>query len=419
MKQKTPASAVEFEGRGLHTGEEARVRVLPAPEGQGVLFRRVDRDPELILGPEDIVPEPGYGRTSLARGEVRVDTVEHLTAALYGVEVSNATVEVEGPEIPAFDGSAVVFAKALVEAGVEEQEAEECVLTPLAPVSVSRGQAQLAFLPGGDGLRIRFATDYSSSDLASAHAEFSVDARTFLEEIAPARTFCMKEDVERLRSAGVGKGATLENTLVIDGDRVEGNVLRFPDEPLRHKILDLLGDLSLTGGRLRGRAIGVRSGHALNRMLVTRLRSCRAGGVRGAQMDIAEIERILPHRYPFLLIDRIVELEEGRRVVALKNVTRNEEFFQGHFPGNPVMPGVLQLEALAQATGILLAECFKDSDRATALVGRCINALQAMGIPRCNLFVYADNEMAAAFWRRLGGRCWDEFGVKVMTLNII
>ncbi len=369
MRQKTLAKEVEFKGIGLHTGEKARVRVLPAREEQGILFKRVDLAPEISLGTEDIAPDPGYGRTSLAKGEVKLDTIEHLSAALYGVGISNATVEVDGPEIPGGDGSALVFAKALAEAGSEEQDAEEPVFTPLAAVSVSGGNARLAFLPGGHDLSIRFTTEYGPSSLASAHAEFKIDARTFVEEIAPARTFCMKEDVEPLLKAGVGKGATLDNTLVIDGDHVEGNELRFPDEPLRHKVLDLLGDLSLLGMRLCGRAVGVRSGHALNRMLLAKLRACRNGTAAGASIDTTGIQRDLPHRYPFLLVDRVVELEEGKRIVAVKNVTRSEEYFQGHFPGEPVMPGVLQLEALAQAAGVLLSEHFKGSGGVAALVG--------------------------------------------------
>lgn len=236
--------------------------------------------------------------------------------------------------------------------------------------------------PKGPVTELCYWLDYGGSSLARGWVEFALTREGFTSDLAPARTFCMAGNVERLLADGLGKGASHENTLVIDGRRVVGNELRFPDEPARHKLVDLIGDLGLLGRPLVGRIVGFRSGHSLNAALVREVRralqaedldavllepaSASTSVMRGGSRDV---ERMLPHRYPFLLIDSVVEVEPEKRAVAVKNVSRNEEFFQGHFPGNPIMPGVLQVEALAQTAGLLLSGYVRAGVTTAALVG--------------------------------------------------
>jgi UDP-3-O-[3-hydroxymyristoyl] N-acetylglucosamine deacetylase/3-hydroxyacyl-[acyl-carrier-protein] dehydratase len=357
VKRRTLAGpAGPIAGRGIHGGAPARVRILPAPPGSGLRFRRTDLPGSPELGGGDLVRDAAEGgRTTLRRGAAAVQTVEHLAAAVWGLGLDDVLVEIEGPEPPAADGSALPFAQAILAAGLVEAGGERPAFRPASPLAVSEGAAAAVCLPRERGLRLGYLLDYPGEPLAQGSAALEVDPETFLRELAPARTFCPAAQVEKYRQLGWGRGADTSNTLVLEGGRVRDNRLRFPDEPVRHKMLDMLGDMAFLGGELVAEVRGARSGHRLNRELLSRvIELCRVRNGGAAVMEVNQIRRMLAHRYPFLLVDRVLELEPGKRILGFKNLSVNEEFFQGHFPNLPVMPGVLQLEALAQLGGILL-----------------------------------------------------------------
>jgi UDP-3-O-[3-hydroxymyristoyl] N-acetylglucosamine deacetylase/3-hydroxyacyl-[acyl-carrier-protein] dehydratase len=356
--QRTLSTPVEFSGRGLHSGEEVRVRVLPAGEDAGVEFVRTDLP--------DAAPIPAHiryysnkdRRTHLERGGCGVDTIEHLLAVCNGLKVDNLRVEMSGSEMPGLDGSAKTLVELFTQAGIVEQGAQVKGFRLEEPIFVRDGAATLVALPGErPGLTVQYIAAFSDPEVEGGSFHVEVTPESFAREIAPARTFCLASEVEHLRAAGLGKGATRENTVVL-GDAA--TVLRMPGEPVRHKLLDLLGDLHLLGADLHAHLIATRTGHKTNAELVRQLydllEAQETGGVirRETGLDVREVMRMLPHRYPFLLIDRVIEIEGFQRAVGIKNVSINEPFFLGHFPGRPLMPGVLQLEAMAQLSGVLL-----------------------------------------------------------------
>ncbi len=364
--QHTIGAEVSFSGTGLHGGLKATLVFKPAEANSGVRFIRTDLEgsPEIKVNASSAVEAADNSRrTVLRRGDVEISTVEHVLAAVRGLGIDNVVIEIDSPEPPEPDGSSAPFVEILKKAGKVTQEAARKYIEIKRPVAVSENGVQIVALPH-DGLRITFTLDYDHPMIGAQHASFDITGETFEKEISPARTFSLLKEVEVLRDRGLIKGGTLENSIVIGDDKLmnEGP-LRFPDEFVRHKILDLMGDLSLLGHPLKGHIISIKSGHATNIKMVKLINKRFGGGNKLARrpvrdlpssLNIEQIKEIMPHRYPMLLVDRILEIEEGKRVVGIKNVTINEPFFVGHFPGHPIMPAVLIIEAMAQVGGVLL-----------------------------------------------------------------
>lgn len=315
-------------------------------------------------------------RTALAVGDAEVHTVEHLMAVLHVLGIQNVDIEIDGIEVPGMDGSAREFLDGIEAAGVESQGARGRTLTVRDAVAVQGDGASIVALPSAESLRVSYTLHYEAHEPITQFRTLEITDEVFRKEIAPARTFVLESEVEELRSRGLGLGASTQNTLVIGEEGIIDNELRFEDEFVRHKILDLLGDLYVNGARMGAHIVAHRSGHTLNSELAQKL-SEKYSREREVEdiiisahrgLDIRQVLKLLPHRYPFLLIDRILSIESDQRAVGLKNVTYNEEFFQGHFPGAPVMPGVLQLEALAQLGGVLLMRRIDDINKLAYLL---------------------------------------------------
>ena len=367
MKQRTLTRAVTIKGNALHTGEAVTLTIRPAAVNHGVIFKRTD-----LSGAPEIQPRVDHvtdlvRATTIQSGHVKIHTVEHVLSALSGCGVDNVLVEMNASEPPIMDGSARPYANLILEGEPVEQDKDREYYVLDAPISVTKGNSSIIALPH-DGLKIS-CTSADDRGIHTQHLSLSIDPESYLAQIAPARTFTIYEDIEELLKLGKIKGGSLDSAIVIKGDKVlSKEPLRFKDEFVRHKILDIIGDISLLGMPLKAHIVATRPGHALNaeltKALFERLQEGRKGGRRKAgarpppaidvqMLDIRSILDILPHRYPFVMIDRIVEIIGAEELVAIKNVTFNEPYFNGHFPGNPVMPGVLQLEAMAQAVGVL------------------------------------------------------------------
>jgi UDP-3-O-[3-hydroxymyristoyl] N-acetylglucosamine deacetylase/3-hydroxyacyl-[acyl-carrier-protein] dehydratase len=397
--QRTIKRPANFSGVGLHTGGQTNVTFKPAPINHGITFIRADLEncPEI---PADIDHVVDLQRgTTLGLNHVKVHTVEHVLAALAGLQIDNMKIELSNSEPPVGDGSAWPFVQAILEAGIAEQDAPKQFLEIQDPIAYSEKErgVDLVVVPS-DRMRITFMVDYKNPALGTQYTSLVDLDKEFVEEFSKARTFCFLTEVDELLDAGLIRGGGIDSAIVIldeelTDDKIRklkqwfgesnhlfaGNTgilndtpLRYYNEPVRHKALDLLGDLFLIGVPLKAHILAARSGHAANVALARKIRSIyqkqlisnkyRTGKPTSEfLLDINAILKIMPHRYPFLLIDRVLDMEANKRIVAIKNVSINEPYFTGHFPGKPVMPGVLIIEAMAQAGGVLLLHTLEDA----------------------------------------------------------
>jgi UDP-3-O-[3-hydroxymyristoyl] N-acetylglucosamine deacetylase / 3-hydroxyacyl-[acyl-carrier-protein] dehydratase len=382
--QRTLKTPVEYRGVGLHSGKEIRITVRPAEAGTGVSFVRIDLDDHPVVRAHGANMKARQRRTCIQDGRAEVYTCEHLLAAMYALGIDNALVEIDGEEVPGLDGASLEFFRALRDSGIVETRSPRPVYSVKHPIYVREGAASIVALPGSGKLTIEYHLDYSAKNGAPTDAKhqpgakqlvaFEMSPENFEREIAPARTFVFAHEVEALRAAGLGKGANPQNTLVVGPDGPQANTLRWDDELARHKILDLIGDIANAGVDLDAHIIATRSGHGLNMALVQRILEEREREQEQGEavptetgLDIRQILKLLPHRYPFLMIDRVIELDGFQRGVAIKNVTINEPYFQGHWPEQPIMPGVLQLEAMAQLSGVLLLRKLENTGKLAVL----------------------------------------------------
>jgi UDP-3-O-[3-hydroxymyristoyl] N-acetylglucosamine deacetylase/3-hydroxyacyl-[acyl-carrier-protein] dehydratase len=367
MKQRTLAREVSIQGNALHTGENVTLTLRPAAVGSGIVFRRIDLSGNPELRPRVDLITDLVRATTIQSGHAKIHTVEHVLSALAGCGIDNAVVEMNASEPPILDGSARPFVNLILQGEPLEQEADREYFELDAPVSVTRGNSSVIALPC-DQFKIS-CTSADDRGIHTQHLSLTVDPDAYMTQIAAARTFTVYEDIEALLKLGKIKGGSLDCAVVIRGDKIiSKEPLRFPDEFVRHKILDIIGDLSLLGLPLKAHIVATRPGHAINaeltKALAAKLEERRKGPKRKARpatvlptetsLDIRRILDTIPHRYPFVMIDRVLEFIGNDELVAIKNVTINEPYFTGHFPTNPVMPGVLQLEAMAQAAGIVM-----------------------------------------------------------------
>lgn len=404
-KQRTIEKTVFIEGTGLHTGAKTRMTFKPAPENYGIKFIRVDLgDRPEIPATADYVVDISRG-TTIGIGEAKVHTVEHVLAAIVGLQIDNIAIEIDGIEPPIGDGSAMPYVQKLQEAGFVKQNENKdyLIIDETITYHNEEEQVDIVALPL-DGYRLTVMVDYQNPALGSQHSGLFDLEKEFVSDFAPARTFCFLSEIEPLIEQGLIKGGNIDNAVVIvdhdmdekkvlkikeklglDKDVTVGstgffneNSLRFRNEPVRHKLLDMVGDLALIGAPIKAQILAARPGHKANVEFAKQIRKLyqqkkiekKYQNIKkqGLVFDIEAIQKILPHRYPFLLVDKITDLEFDKSIRGVKSVTYNEQFFQGHFPDRRVMPGVLILEALGQCGGILMLNSLSDEDLKTKLV---------------------------------------------------
>jgi len=396
--QKTIKDEVTLAGKGLFGGQDATVTFRPSAEDAGIVFVRTDIASAVRIPATAPSIAERSRRTSIKKGDVSIETVEHCLAAVRALEIDNITIEVSGPELPAPDCSSAEYVRSLKAAGIVEQTNPRKEFVIRRPINLSAADAAIYALPDTDGgLNITYDLDYSAHPAIGRQVfSYRLTPESFETTMAPARTFLLEAEAREFQARGLGTHIGPADLLVIDSDGPIKNSYRFPNECVRHKIVDLIGDLMLVGRPVIGRIVAYKSGHALNQQLVRRLydavqqqeRMDRFG--TDAILDIRRIQKILPHRYPFLLVDKIIEVEGDTRIKGVKNVTFNEQFFQGHFPSTPIMPGVLIVEAMAQVSGLLFAQRLEHTGKLAMLLSMDNVKLRRAVVPGDQLILIAE-----------------------------
>ena len=398
--QHTVGKTATLSGTSLHTGEKVFLKLHPAPVDHGIKFKRKDLQDEPTIDAKIENLKTVERATTIGEGSVRVHTVEHVLAALSAMDVDNAIVEMDANEPPIGDGSAQPYVDLIKRAGLTVQEEPRKFFDVREPMHVESKTGALLVLLPDEKFRIS-CTQAGPNNRFTQFLSMEVTATVFEREIAPARTFVYYEDVQSLMEKNLIKGGSLENAIVVRGEAVlSKEPLRFADEFVRHKILDIIGDLALVGRRIRGHLVAVKPGHATNvelvrafareqtrrsAMAVSRVMPAGDGG-----LDTDEVMKILPHRYPFLMVDRIIGFEGENKITGVKSITINEPFFQGHFPGHPVMPGVMQVEAMAQVASILLFKLTKTSSRVGYFMSADQVKFRKPVFPGDTIFIHAE-----------------------------
>ena len=398
--QKTIKNECKLAGRALFSGEESKVIFKPAPADTGIMFVRTDLPEPVRI--KAIIPNVGERsrRTALKKGTVSIETVEHCMAAIVALEIDNLIVEVSAAELPAPDCSSAEFFRVLKRAEAVEQQANRRQFAIREPITITEDDSCIYALPySDDALNITYDLDYGGhTGIGRQIFGCRLTADGFEKNLASARTFLLEAEARQFQARGMGTHLSPRDILVIDSDGPIKNSYRFPNECARHKMVDLIGDLGLAGCAITGRVVAYKSGHSLNQKLAKRLyeaaehteRTIRHG--TDAVLDIRQIAKILPHRYPLLLVDKVVEVEGDRWIKGIKNVSINEPFFQGHFPGTPIMPGVLIVEAMAQVSGLLFAQNLEHTGRLAVLLSMDDVKLRKAVVPGDQLILIAEAE---------------------------
>jgi UDP-3-O-[3-hydroxymyristoyl] N-acetylglucosamine deacetylase/3-hydroxyacyl-[acyl-carrier-protein] dehydratase len=396
--QKTIQNEVKVSGKGLFEGKDARLTFRPAGADTGIVFVRVDMaEPVRIPAVAPNLADRAR-RTALKKGPVTIETIEHCLAAISALEIDNVTIEVNAAELPGLDASSAEYVKILRKAGLVELNAQRKEMIISKPITVTDGDATIYALPfKDDSLSITYDLDYTGhTGIGRQLYSCEVTADTFERNLAPARTFLLEAEAKQFQARGMGTHLSPRDILVINSDGPIKNSYRFSDECVRHKIVDLIGDLTLAGRTIRGRIVAYKSGHSLNQQLAKKLFDLAEQTERLSQqgtdaiLDIRKIQRILPHRYPFLMVDKVIEMEGEARIKGVKNVSFNEPFFQGHFPGTPIMPGVLILEAMAQISGLLFAQRLEHAGQLAVLLSMDGVKLRKPVVPGDQLILMAE-----------------------------
>jgi UDP-3-O-[3-hydroxymyristoyl] N-acetylglucosamine deacetylase / 3-hydroxyacyl-[acyl-carrier-protein] dehydratase len=357
VSRKTLARPAVLEGVGLHLGIQCRITFQPATTRQGIVFRRTDCEGLPRIRAEVSEVSASERRTQLGAGKHAIHTVEHVLAAVSGIGLDDVTIDMDGPEPPILDGSAAPFLSALSAAGTALIEGEPDFLDLSESVRIIDGASVYEAFPAAQ-LELDVTIEFAHRLIGTQSRQFVVTEECFAEELSRARTFGFLHEVDELRAMGLIRGVSLDNAVVLNESDILSGELRWPDEFVRHKAMDCVGDLALAGAKVRARIVAIKPSHrgtvTLVREMVRAARKEKRMEEKKTTFTIEDIMKVLPHRYPFLLVDRILEIEDKKRIVGIKNVTINEPFFQGHFPGHPIMPGVLIIEAMAQVGGMLL-----------------------------------------------------------------